>query len=86
MTTKRINPYTALKNQFSAWATKVFFRRTKSMWTYPKSKLNDRWQLGGLYERVKAAEQIGYDVKLFATDAGLEVKYVEKLPERPFDI
>ena len=55
------------------------------MWVYPKNKLTEK-DLYDLYERVAAAEQLNYDVQLFATDDGLSVKYIEKNPKRPWDI
>lgn len=81
---KRHNPYTALKEEFRQWVNKVEFRRKFSMWLYPKAKLNEGWKLGDLWERTKAAEQLGFDVILLAADEGIIVKYVEKCPQHPF--
>jgi hypothetical protein len=50
------------------------------MWHYPKAKLNDGWPLGGLYERVAAADQLGYDVVLSVAEEGLRVHY-QKRPD-----
>lgn len=54
------------------------------MWVYPKDKLNLNWKLTDLYEQVAAAEQLGFDIVLIATNGGLEVWYEEKRPQRPY--
>lgn len=79
----RINPYTRLLSQIKEYVHKVKHRRRKIMWRYPKNKLNDTWSLKDLYERTKAAEQLGYEVKLIASDDGLEVFYQKEIPEIP---
>lgn len=84
--TERFNPYTALKRKFTEYVNGCVTRNTRSMWCYPKARLNDNWNLRDLWERVAAAEQLGYDVQLSATEEGLTVKYVKKIPQRPYDI
>lgn len=74
------NPYNTLKEQFAQWVNKVLFRRRKPMWRYDKSVMPDLW------ERVSAAQQIGYEVHLKATEKGIEVEYVEGLPQRPYNV
>jgi hypothetical protein len=37
-----------------------------------------------LFERVSAAEQLGYDVTVTATDEGLVFTYIKKISERPW--
>ena len=83
---KPINPYQRLMARFKEFANKVEYRKKTTMWVYPKNKLTESWPLKDLYERVAAAEQLNYDVQLFATDDGLSVKYIEKNPKRPWDI
>ena len=85
MKTKRIMPYQRLMERFKKFANEVEYRKRVTMWLYPKDKLKDGWPLDSLYERVQTAEQLGYDVCLFATTGGLEVKYAEKLPKRPWN-
>lgn len=82
----RINPYEHLRRQFAEFARKVQVPRTKGMWLYPKDKLGSNWQLVDLYERVAAANQMGYDVVLVAQPDGLNVRYVEKRPTPPSNI
>lgn len=74
-------PYQRLAEDFEEYRRKVKFPRTVGMWNYPKARLNENWTLGDLYERVKAADQLGYDVSLFAADEGLVVRYVAKRPQ-----
>lgn len=79
----RVTPYQRLMERFREYASKVTYPRKVGMWNYPKAKLAEGWGLLDLYERTKAAEQLGYDVQLYATDEGLSVKYVQKRPEWP---
>lgn len=74
-----------LLDQIETWWQEVHLREkiTITMWMYPKDKLNEGWSLHDLYERTKAAEQLGYDVQLVATDQGLSVCYKKKIPNIP---
>jgi hypothetical protein len=84
MADKRITPYQRLLSDVRDYARKVEFPRTRAMWTYPKAKLADGWQLFDLNERVAAAAQIGYETILESTEAGLVVKYRKRAPDTPF--
>lgn len=86
MKTKPISPYERLMDSFTKFANDVEYRKRITMWVYPKNKLTESWPLKDLYERVAAAEQLGYDVQLLATDGGLEVKYTSKAPKRPYNV
>jgi hypothetical protein len=87
MKEKPVTPYQRLMNQFSAWANECIMRGRISMWRYPKDKLSEtNWRLADLWERVAAADQLGYDVQLSAKDDGLHVEYVKKLPKRPWNV
>lgn|GEM_PF-6513971 len=84
---KRFNPYTALKQTFTEYVNAVEFARRKNMWFYPKDKLSSAtWSLSDLWERTAAAEQLGYDVVLTASDKGLIVTYRKKHPDRPWEV
>ncbi len=83
---KRTNPYVTLKKEFSEWVSRAINRRRTLMWIYPKEKLPEGWRLTDLYERVAAADQLGYEVHLKTSETGLHVEYVPKLPERPWNI
>lgn len=73
-------PYQRLAEDFAAYKTKVVYPRRVGMWSYPKARLSEGWSLLDLYERAKAAEQLGYDVILLPKDDGLHVQYVQKRP------
>ncbi len=83
---ERFNPYLDLKEKFRNFAAECEYRHDKTMFTYRKAELNKDWSFEQLYERVAAADQLGYDVGLFATSEGLVVKYLKKLPSRPWEI
>lgn len=84
MNRKQPNPYQRLMREAFGWAQNIVYRKRKTLWMYPIDRLRDGWPLDGLYHRVLAAEQLGYDVQLEATDDGLMVKYVEKAPPMPY--
>lgn len=84
--TKRISPYVRLMGAFREYVTAVELRHQRSMWVYPKEKLDDGWRLTGLNERVAAASQLGYDVILRSTDEGLQVLYIKQIPQRPYEV
>lgn len=77
---KPITPYARLLGQVNAFASKVAYPHTRSMFFYPRAKLSEEWALTDLWERTKAAEQLGYDVVLLANDVGLHVQYVKARP------
>lgn len=81
MRNKPITPYERLMKEHQDFRWKVKYPKVLEMWHYPKARLADRWSLVDLNERVAAASTLGYDVQLYATDQGLEVKYVQKRPE-----
>lgn len=75
-----VTPYQRLAQEFDQYKFKVACPRRVTMWQYPKEKLNELWRLYDLWERTKAADQLGYDVVLIAADEGLKVQYVAKRP------
>jgi len=81
----RINPYTRLLSQIKKYVHDIQYRQKIIMWRYPKNKLNDSWNLKDLYERTAAAGQLGYEVKLIASDAGLEIHYIKEIAEAPYE-
>ena len=80
----RKNPYTRLLEEVEDFCFKLRTRHKKNMWLYPKKSLNIGWKLTDLYERAAAAKQLDYDVILEATDEGLEVSYIKKIPYIPW--
>lgn len=83
MSAKQMTPYERLLKKGRDWAFAVRFPKRKTMWVYPAEKLSANYRLDGLCERVIAADQLGYDVRLHKTDAGLEVQYVQRAIEPP---
>lgn len=80
------NPYQYLLEKIKNFCAALQYRHTITMFVCPKKDMNTiRYDLLSLYQRVKAAEQLGYDVELTATDEGLVVKYKKKIPDIPWD-
>ena len=79
------NPYAVLKAEAVEWIAKVHRRRRVQMWRYPAKDIRTaQWNLFDLAERVRAADQLGFDVALRWVDDGLRVEYVERLPSTPY--
>lgn len=88
MKTKPISPYERLRKDCAQWAFEVIRRSYRTMWTYPNVGSGDKtgWRLDDLYQRVAAADQLGYDVVLATKDHALEVRYVKRIPDAPWAI
>lgn len=86
MKKKPINPYEQLRDTARKWAESVLYPHIVKMWFYPKNRLSESWKLDDLYERVAAANQLGYDVELIAGDDGLHVRYVKRPTDAPWQI
>jgi hypothetical protein len=85
--TKRVTPYQRLLDSFREFARGVVWPNRRLMWSYPKARLHEGWNMTELYQRVAAAKQLGYEVHLSATDEGLHVHYVKARPvELPYEI
>lgn len=78
MKEKPKNPYQRLLDDVKKFACSVKYAHRKVMWVYPKGRLKEGWKLDDLYERAKAADQLGYDVRIVAGDDGLRVEYVKR--------
>lgn len=85
MSEKRQNPYQRLMETARKFSGQVLYPICKSMWVYPMASLNGGWDLTRLYERTKAADQLGYDVLCIATDEGLKIQY-RKRPDVPWEL
>lgn len=81
---KKKNPYQRLLEDIKEWCLNVRSRHEVIMWLYPKNRLNEGWTLHELYERTRAAEQLGYEIYVTADDRGLHVLYRKKLPTVPY--
>lgn len=74
----RETPYNRLKNAVMQYMRGVDYPHRIAMWVYPKSRLSESWRLDDLAQRVQAADQLNYDVKLRMADDGLRVEYVKR--------
>jgi hypothetical protein len=78
---KAVSPYTRLLYDAKRVIYKAYNRKKIGSWFYPKKDLSTvSWKLDDLFHKVKTADDLGYDVKLEATEKGLEVVY-EKRPD-----
>lgn len=82
---KPITPYTRLLSQVKQWVHSATYRHTTAMFMFPKAKLGIGWSVLDLYERTKAADQLGYDVIVKAADDGLHVQYIKRVPPIPYE-
>lgn len=86
MNKKPRNPYTDLLEEAKQYVRKVLHPRKVFMTRIPKNGIDQRsgYRMDDIYQKVCAAEDLGYDVQLFAVEGSLEFKYVEKPPRDPF--
>ena len=80
-----VTPYQRLLDAAQKYAYLVAYPQTRLLWTYEKADKGAAFKLSDLAERVAAAEQLGYDVKLVNKDGDLQVFYVKKMPARPWE-
>lgn len=78
MRSKPETPYERLRRAVLRYISRVGLPKSVGMWMYPRARLSDGWRLLDLWERTKAADQLGHDVRLIAKDDGLHVVYVER--------
>lgn len=70
----------AVRSKLRRLQSAVIWRTSKHMWTYPKDKLDSSWKLQDLYDKTQTADLLGWDVRIKATDQGLFVEYVKRIP------
>lgn len=68
MSTKRINPYQRLLGVARQYACDVKHCTRKTMFAIKKDDLSAGYSMRDVYERTKAADQLGYDVVVIAGD------------------
>lgn len=80
----RINPYTALKRSAREWAFSVVHPRRVQMFYYENAGVGS---MRVLYERTAAAQQLGYNVRLYVKDddGHLYVEYRKDHPDVPWE-
>jgi hypothetical protein len=88
MAAKPITPYKRLLDEARDWVFAARYPHTVAMFQFPKAAAQDvSYRLDGLYQRVKAADALGYEVTLEALDGGaLHVRYVKRAPTPPHSI
>jgi len=79
-------PYTRLKRIAQEYIVEHRFPRTRTMFVFPKADLGGSWTLDDVAERVQAADQLGYDVRLVVTDGDLVIKYVKRAGDLPGEL
>lgn len=84
MKSKPINPYDVLRGKYRQLRLEALSPQRRQMWHYDLDsiKRGDTYALDRLYQRVHAANTLGWDVRLVAHDDGLRVEYVRR-PEGP---
>lgn len=85
--TKRVNPYTRLKEIGQQFALDVKYRHSVGMFHFNRSNLKDStsWSLDDVYERALAAETLGFEVILHADNEGMSINYRKKPPLTPHE-
>jgi hypothetical protein len=78
-----ISPYVRLRDIARRFASAVVYPERKVMWTYTKAQLGGAFRIDDLYHRTAAANTLGFDVVLTATDDGLRVDYRKRAPDAP---
>ena len=72
-------PYQHLLEDVKKWAFGVVYPKRTTMFFYKKDSLRaGSWVLWDVYERTKAADTLGYDVKITAEEDGLYMRYVKR--------
>ena len=78
MKTKPVTPYARLLEAAHRYTRATQYPARKTLWVYPKAKLQERWVLHDLWERVRAANLLDHDTRIRATDEGLVVEFVKR--------
>lgn len=72
---KPITPYQRLLDDYRGFINKVRYANRIIMFSNPKETLARGYRMDDIWERVKVAEQLGYDVILEAKDDALQFVY-----------
>lgn len=82
---KRINPYQRLLEICRRFSAQIIYPIKKGMFFYEYKRLGEGWDLSMVYQRTKAAEQVGFEVIVEAHDNGLQFCYRKK-PDIPWEL
>ena len=81
---KPVNPYTRLLNEIKDFCFKLKTRKVRPAFFIKRNSLKtNTYTLEDVYQRARAADDIGYEMIVIADDDGLRFKYREKLPRIP---
>ena len=85
---KRKNPYTHLLEICKKYVDKIKHRRDYHSFSYciDGIKKENSFSLTNLYHYSIIAEELGYDTVLKATKIGLEVHFIHKIPDTPYQL
>lgn len=83
---KRKNPYTSLLELARSYIVRVKNRKDIHNFYYDigKIKAKELYSIDDLYYQTATASVLGYDTVLRATTIGLEVHFIEKIPQPPY--
>lgn len=81
---KREGPYNRLVRIARQHLFNLAHRRRRDM--FAGLALGQTWNLDDVYERTKAADQLGWDVAVVAKDSKVFFQYVERGPEAPWEL
>jgi hypothetical protein len=86
MKTKPVTPYARLLKQFIKYCDYVEYRDNRKMFLFKRDELLKGYSLSDVYERTRAADQLGFDVILRTDADGLHVEYIRRIPKRPWNV
>lgn len=73
----RFNPYTDLVKRVEDYLEKLRYAHTVTMWQWKAGEMDAT--VSAMHQRTLAAQQMGYDVYLYANDDKLIVQYKKKI-------
>lgn len=80
MTYKPKTPYQWLLERFEKLETQIRYPDERFMFRFPKDTIRTTgYRLDGVWERTKAAQQLGYEVVVKAEDDDLRIHYRKKV-------
>ena len=81
------NPYTRLRDEYRKWASSIIAPQVFGMFKLEGARTPGKaWRIHDLCERVAAADQIGFHVRLRVDGDDLLVEYVKRAPPPPWEI
>lgn len=85
---KRKNPYTVLLELARSYIVRIKNRKDIHNFYYGIDKIENKelYSLNDLYYETRVASKLGYDTVLRATTIGLEVHFIEKIPQPPYNL